>query len=88
MPSKEIMEFAKEEGFKNGTLQRAGKELGIKCSPDFDEDGEKFWVWKLPGKKSEPLIPGLEEKFAQNRKMLKRLTDKLRNVPYPASKKV
>ena len=48
MSSNEIFKLAEENGFKEMTLQRARKELGVKCFPDFDEEGNKFWFWRLP----------------------------------------
>jgi hypothetical protein len=47
-PSNEIFKLAEENGFKERTLQSARKELGVKCFPDFDEEGNKFWCWRLP----------------------------------------
>jgi len=46
-PSKDILKLAEEQCFKNCTLIRARKELDIKCFPDKDEQGNKFWCWKL-----------------------------------------
>ena len=46
--SKEILKLAEEQCFKDCTLRRARKDLGVRCFPDFDEQGNKFWYWKLP----------------------------------------
>jgi hypothetical protein len=48
LPSRKIFRLAELQFFKNGTLQRARKEIGIICFPDFDEEGNKLWLWKLP----------------------------------------
>ena len=47
-PSNEIFKLAEEQGFKEMTLQRARKEIGVKCFPEFDEEGNKSWHWRLP----------------------------------------
>ena len=48
--------------------------LGVKCFPDFDEDSNKCWYWRLPKKEGEqPKIPGLEAIQARANEMLKRL---------------
>jgi hypothetical protein len=48
LPSRKISRLAELQFFKDKTLQRARKELGIVCFPDFDEQGNKLWLWKLP----------------------------------------
>jgi hypothetical protein len=48
MSSNEIFKLAEQEGFKKDTLAKARNELGVKCYPDFDEEGNKLWYWKLP----------------------------------------
>jgi putative DNA primase/helicase len=48
LPSRKILRLAELQFFKNGTLQRARKEIGVVCFPDFDEEGNKLWLWKLP----------------------------------------
>ena len=46
--SNEIFRLAGEQGFKETTLKRARNELGVRCFPEFDEEGNKFWYWRLP----------------------------------------
>ncbi len=66
IPSNEMLKLAKEQGFKERTLQGARKELGIKCFPTFDEDGNKYWAWRLPKQDGkQKIIPGLEKILAQ-----------------------
>jgi hypothetical protein len=48
LPSKKVKTLAKEYGFKKGVLQRARKKIDIKCFPEIDEFGCKYWSWKLP----------------------------------------
>jgi hypothetical protein len=48
LASNEILKLASQQCFKNSTLQRARNELGIKCFPQVDAQGNKFWYWKLP----------------------------------------
>jgi len=70
MSSNEIFKLAEEEGFKKHTLENARKELGVKCFPDFDEEGNKFWCWRLPkpdGDKKK--LPSLSEALANLEKM-------------------
>jgi hypothetical protein len=45
--SNEIFKLAESQFFTNRTLQRARKEIGVKCFPDFDHFGNKLWYWKL-----------------------------------------
>jgi putative DNA primase/helicase len=48
LASKDIFKLSEGQCFKDITLQRARKELGIKCFPQTDVQGHKFWCWKLP----------------------------------------
>jgi hypothetical protein len=74
MPSKEIFRLAKEEGFNERMLARARKELGIKCYPDFDEEGNKLWFWKLPKKDGERLkLPTFSEELAKLEKFKEKM---------------
>jgi hypothetical protein len=82
MPSKEILEMAKEEGFKETTLAKARKELGVKCFPDFDEEGSRFWSWKLPKtNENEKKLPSLEETL----KKLQKMKEKTKLFPLKSS---
>jgi hypothetical protein len=73
MPSKEIMKLAEENGFKKHTLENARKEFGVKCYPDFDEEGNKLWFWKLPTKEGgQSKIPGLAKELEKANAMLKK----------------
>jgi archaellum biogenesis ATPase FlaH len=70
MSSNEIFKLAEEEGFKEDTLKRARKVLSVKCYPDFDEEGNKLWFWKLPKKAGEQRrLPTLSETLAKLQKM-------------------
>jgi hypothetical protein len=81
MPSNEIMKLAEEEGFNEKTLQRARKELGVKCFPEFDEDGNKSWHWRLPKKDGEQVkLPNLVEMQKRANETLKRMRQ---NVKLP-----
>jgi hypothetical protein len=60
MPSKEIFKLAGKEGFNERTLARARKEIVVRCFLDFDEEGNRFWCWRLPKENdNEKKIPGL-----------------------------
>jgi hypothetical protein len=75
MPSKEIFKLAEENMFNERMLARARKELGIKCFPDFDEEGNKSWYWRLPGPDGDkPKLPTLSEMYARLNKMKKNMT--------------
>jgi putative DNA primase/helicase len=70
MPSKEITKMAAAEGFTEKTLRNAREEMEIKCFPEYDEQGNKFWCWKL----SEPMkIPGMAEMLRQARKKVEKM---------------
>jgi hypothetical protein len=74
MSSNEIMKLAEQEGFKKHTLENARKELSIKCFPDFDEEGNKFWSWRLPQKEGEQFkLPNLAEMQKRANETLKRM---------------
>jgi 5S rRNA maturation endonuclease (ribonuclease M5) len=78
-PSNEIFKLAEEQKFKDCTLQRARKELGIKCFPEFDEDGNKSWHWKLPKKDGEQFkLPNLAEAQARANETLKRMRQSMK----------
>ena len=70
MPSKEIFDLAKQENFNDKTLQRARKELCIKCYIEYNDDGERLWYWRLPKAEGEQLkLPTLSEMHARLQKM-------------------
>jgi 5S rRNA maturation endonuclease (ribonuclease M5) len=70
MPSNEIFKLAEEERFNERMLARARKELGIKCFPEFDEEGNKSWHWRLPKVEGEQLkLPNLADTLAKLQKM-------------------
>jgi hypothetical protein len=70
MPSNEIFKLAEEERFNERMLARARKELGIKCCPEFDEEGNKSWHWRLPKAEGEQLkLPNLSDTLAKLQKM-------------------
>jgi RecA-family ATPase len=70
MPAKEITKMAAAEGFREHTLRKAREEIEIKCFPEYDEQGNKFWCWKL----REPMkIPGFAEMNRKARKMLENI---------------
>ena len=70
MPAKEIAKMAAAEGFREHTLRKAREEIEIKCFPEYDEQGNKFWCWKL----SEPMkIPGMAEMLRNARKRLENM---------------
>jgi len=72
------MKLAQEEGFKETTLAKARKELGVKCFPEFDDDGNKCWHWRLPKKEGEkPKIPGLAEAQARGLAQLKKMKESM-----------
>lgn len=48
IPSKEIFEMAKQEEFNKKTLQRARKEIGIKCYIECDDENNRVWYWRMP----------------------------------------
>jgi putative DNA primase/helicase len=48
LPSKSIFSLAEKSGFSNWILQKAKKNLQIKCFPEKDENGKAYWSWKLP----------------------------------------
>jgi hypothetical protein len=48
LPSKKIFSLAKERGFTNWIMQKARKNLHIKCFPEKDDFGKIYWSWKLP----------------------------------------
>jgi hypothetical protein len=73
MPSNEIIKLAEIEGIKERMLTVVRKELGIKCFPEFDEEGNKSWHWRLPkadGDKKK--LPTLSETLANLEKMRQR----------------
>ena len=62
MSSNEIFKLAQENGINKHTLEKARKEVEVKCFPTFDEDGNKCWHWRLPDDKSKTTkIPGLQK---------------------------
>ncbi|MGB7582185.1 MAG: hypothetical protein WBL85_07040 [Sedimentisphaerales bacterium] len=70
MSSKEIFKLAEENGFKETTLAKARKELSVKCFPEFDDDGNKCWHWRLPKPEgSEKKQLSLSEMMANLNKM-------------------
>ncbi|MGA2678702.1 MAG: AAA family ATPase [Sedimentisphaerales bacterium] len=70
MPAKEIAKMAAAEGFTEKTLRNAREEIEIKCFPEYDEQGNKFWCWKL----NEPMkIPGMAEMLRKTRKQLEKM---------------
>ena len=70
IPSKEIAKMAAAESFTEKTLRNAREEIEIKCFPDYDEQGNKFWCWKL----NEPMkIPGMAEMNRKARRMLENM---------------
>ncbi|MBN2020639.1 MAG: AAA family ATPase [Sedimentisphaerales bacterium] len=72
-PSNQIFKLAKEEDFNDRTLQRARKELGIKCFQIFDDKGNNSWHWRLPKKEGEQSkIPGLAKLLERERAKLKK----------------
>jgi putative DNA primase/helicase len=76
MPAKEITKMAAAEGFREHTLRKAREETGIKCFPEYDEQGNKYWCWKL----SEPMkIPGMAEMLRNARKQVENM-QKSRNA--------
>jgi putative DNA primase/helicase len=78
MSSNEIMKLAEEEGFKKDTLAKARKELCVKCYPDFDEDGNKLWFWKLPRQEGEqPKLFNLKEAQARAQESLRRMSQRM-----------
>jgi putative DNA primase/helicase len=79
MSSNEIFKLAEAEGFNERTLARARKELGIKCFPGHDSDGNKCWHWQLPKPEGEQLkIPGLAEAQARANETLKRMRQNMK----------
>ena len=79
MSSNEIFKLAQQEGFKERTLATARKELGIKCFPEFDDDGNKSWHWKLPSKDGEQLkLPNLAEMQKRANETLRRMRQNLK----------
>jgi len=77
MSSNEIFKLAEQEGFKERTLATARKELGIKCFPEFDEEGNKSWHWKLP----EP--DGGEKKQLSMSEMMAKLNKMKKDMKLP-----
>jgi putative DNA primase/helicase len=70
IPSKEIAKMAAAEGFTEKTLRNAREEIEIRCFPEYDEQGNKFWCWKL----SEPMkIPGMAEMLRKARKQVENM---------------
>jgi putative DNA primase/helicase len=70
--SNEINKLAQQEGFSEKTLRKAREELGIKFHSDFDEEGKKFWSWRLPNKEGGQLkLPNLAEAQAKALAQLK-----------------
>jgi putative DNA primase/helicase len=46
---KDVAQAAKAEGFSSSTVSRAKTQLGVKASPDTDDQGHiKGWLWELP----------------------------------------
>jgi hypothetical protein len=57
-----MFNLAKEQGFNEKTLQRARKEIGVKCFQIFDDDGNNSWHWRLPRENKEKNeLPALTE---------------------------
>jgi hypothetical protein len=78
MPSNEIFEQTKKEGFNDRTLQRARKELGIKCFQEFDEEGNNSWHWRLPKQENKQLkMPNLNELEAKARADFKKMRERM-----------
>jgi hypothetical protein len=51
------------------------------CFPDFDEEGNKSWHWRLPKKDGDkPKLPSLSESLANLQKMKQRI-----KLPSPTS---
>jgi hypothetical protein len=74
MPSNEMFKLAEEQNIKEITLNRAKKELGVKCFPVFDDDGNRSCHWKFPKPDSGQLkLPSLSDTLAQLQKMKERM---------------
>ncbi len=73
-PSNEIFKLAVEEHINEHTLKKAREKAGIKCFPEFDEEGNKCWHWKLPKKDGEQLkLPNLAEAQKRANESLRRM---------------
>ena len=77
--SNEINRLAKEQGFKEHTLQRARNEIGVKYFQAFDKDGHNAWHWILPKPEGEQLkIPGLAEAQAKASEALRKMKQNIK----------
>ncbi len=77
MPSNEMYRLAQEQGFKRTTIERARKELGIKCYIEYNDDGERLWYWKLPA------ADGCERKQLSLSEMLANLQKMKQSIKLP-----
>jgi hypothetical protein len=74
VPSKELSELAKENGFKEGTLYNAKKELGVNSWPVADNEGNQKWYIGLSKPQNKLLmIPGLAKEIEKANEKLKNL---------------